>query len=396
MAAFFSASETAVFSLTKTEKKRIAEKHPFLSKFVSGHLENPRKTLIGILIGNMMAHTLATSLATIMIYDYLGPGWLSLGLTVFTILLIFLAEIIPKTVAVTKNEKMSLLVALPLKFFVILSYPIRKIVRLITDKILSFLLSDAKEHAEHFSEDEIKTLVDIGAEEGVLDSHERYMLQKLLELGERPVKDIMIPRIDVAGLNIEDSREENIALIRKRPFSHFLVYQESIDNLLGVVSTQDYVLFPEKNIQELLIPALFVPDVKRIDDLLAEFRIKSQDFAVCLDEYGGTAGIVMLEDIMEEIFGEFDDEYAKVEHPIRATGHNEYIVEAKLPLVDFNEFFSLQIKSEDASTLGGFILEQLGELPEKGRTIKIPECEFVVHDVIRHKRIKSVIVRPQL
>lgn len=246
------------------------------------------------------------------------------------------------------------------------------------------------------SQDEIKTLVKIGEEEGVLDSQERYMLQKLLELGERPSKSIMTPRIDVVALNVDDPREKNLDLIQKHHFTHFPVYQKSIDDLIGVVSVQEYVLHADKPFQDMIRQPLYVPDAKRIDDLLAEFRQKEQGFAVCLDEYGGTAGIVTLEDILEEIFGEFYDEYAQVENPIRPHGHHEYIVEAKLPLADFNEFFSFDFRAKDAATVGGFILEKIGELPEKGRTLNFTECDFVIHDVIRHRRIRSVIVRTHL
>jgi len=139
----------------------------------------------------------------------------------------------------------------------------------------------------------------------------------------------------------------------------------------------------------------FVPEFKRIDDLLTELRSKNQSFAVCVDEHGGTAGIVTLEDIFEEIFGEFYDEYSKPENPIRPLGHQEFIVEAKIPMADFNEFFSLNLESEETSTLAGFILEKTGEVPEKGKVLDLPECQIRIHDVIRKRLIRTVIVRPK-
>lgn len=395
LAAFFAAAETAIFSLNKIEKKRLQEAHPRISRWIMGHLQHPRQTLSTLVICTMLAHILATTLVTMIAYELFGPKGISFFLVFFTIALIFLAEIIPKTAAVGKNEAVAMASALPLQGFVYLTMPFRWLIRLASDKILSLLIPDRKESSESFSEQEIKTLVKIGEEEGVLDSHERYMLQKLLELGARPVKDIMTPRTDLVGINAEDTRQEHIRLIQQHHFSHFPVYQESLDHLLGVISVQDYMIYPEKPVGELIRQPLFVPEVKKINDLLAQFREKNENFAVCVDEYGGTAGIVTLEDILEEIFGEFYDEYAQVEHPIRAIGHHEYWVEAKLPLTDFNEFFSLHLKAQDASTLGGYLLEQWGELPEKGRAFQIPECEFVIHDVIRHRRIKTVLVRPQ-
>lgn len=397
LAAFFAAAETALFSLTKLDKKRISQDHTWTSRLVLYHIEHPRQTLSTILICSLIVQTLATSTVTLIALHILGPRSLSFFLTAFTVFLIFFAEILPKTFAVRKNEQLSRWSAAPLQGFVAVIFPLRWLIKHVNDWVLKRLIRERKDHGDqHISEEEIKTLVKIGEEEGVLDSQERYMLQKLLELGERPAKDIMTPRIDVAALNIDDPKEKHVEMIQKYHFTHFPVYQKNVDNLLGVISVQEYLLNPSAPIKNLVREPLYIPEVKRIDDLLAECRSKNQNFAVCLDEYGGTAGIVTLEDILEEIFGEFYDEYAKVEHPVRAIGHNEFIVEAKMPIADFNEYFSLNLKSEDASTIGGFILEKIGELPEKGRILKVQECEFAIHDVIRHKRIRSVIVRPLL
>lgn len=393
LAAFFSASETALFSLSKIEKRRVEETHPRLSHWVKGHLEHPRRTLVTILIGNLLVNTLATALVTLIVLDHLGAQYLSLVLIAFTLFLIFFTEIVPKTFAVKQNETMALAAALPLRLFSLLFYPFRKIVRFVTDVILRVLIGDHGEHSDQISEDELKTLVKIGEEEGVLDRQERYMLQKLLELGERQVREIMTPRISVAAMDMEDPREKQIEVMRKFHFTHLPVYQNSIDNLLGVISVQECMLNPGVSLAGLLKQPLFIPESKRIDDLLSEFRTKNQNFAVCVDEYGGTAGIVTLEDIFEEIFGEFYDEYAKVENPIRPLGHNEFLVEAKIPLSSFNEHFSTHLESEEATTLSGYILEKMGEVPEKGRVFEDAECEMRIHDVIRQRLIRTVIVR---
>lgn len=393
LSSLFSASETALFSLSKIQRRRLSERFPFLSKWVNYHLDHPRRALITILIGNLLSSTIAASLVTILVLRYLGAGYLSPAMVVFTILFVLTAEIIPKTIAVRKNESTALYAALPLQIFAVLIYPLRRIVRQITDWILDFIIHDKREHHDEISEEELKTLLKIGEEEGVLDRQEGYMLQQIFDLGERPVKDIMTPRIDLAALNVEDTRQKQLEQIQKFHFTHFPVYQNSLDNILGVVSVQEFVLNPEIPIQNHLKQPLFVPELKRIDDLLAEFRAQNHSFALCVDEYGGTGGVVTLEDILEEIFGEFYDEYAKVENPIRPLGHGEYIVEAKTPLADFNEHFSTHLKSEDASTLGGFILEKMGRVPEKGQRLETPECEIRIHDVIRQRRIRSVIVK---
>lgn len=396
LSAFFSAAETALFSLTKLEKRRMTERHAALGAWVVKHLEHPRRTLATILVGNLLVNILATAMVTLVAMDLWGSRWIGLVLALFTAILILTGEILPKSLAVKRNEMVALASAPALEFFALLFYPLILLVRFATDKVLSFLVGERKEHAEHMSEDELKTLVKIGEEEGVLDSQERHMIQKLLDLGERPVKDIMTPRTVLAALDLEQSRQEHAEVIRKHHFGHLPVYQNTIDNIIGVVSLQEYMLRPEIPMPAHLKQPLFIPETMPIDDLLEKFRGRELAYGVCVDEYGGTAGIVTLEDILEEIFGEFYDEYAKVENPIRPIGHQEFLVEAKIPITEFNEYFSAALKAEDASTLGGFILETLGEVPEKGRVIELDGFHLRIHDVIRSRYIRSVVVRPKL
>ena len=392
--AFFAGSETAIFSLSKMEKRRLKDQHPRLAPVVNQHLDHPRKTLVTILIGNLMVNTLATSLVTLFVMRTWGAHYLTPALILFTFFLIYFGEILPKTFAVRMNEKVSLFAALPLQFFAVVFLPIRWLVQIVSDFFSQFAAApESKEHSENMSGDELKTLVKIGEEEGVLDRDERAMLHKTLELGERPVKEIMTPRIRLAALDIHESRKEQLEIIQKYHFTHFPVFQDTIDNLIGVVAVQEYILNPDKKLSEIMKEPLIVPELKRIDDLLSDFSAKGENFAVCVDEHGGTAGIVTLEDIYEEIFGEFYDEYAVVEHPIRPLARHEYIVEGKVTLADFNDYFATQLESEAVSTLAGYILEQMGEVPKRGQVLKTDECEIRIHAVIRRRLIKSVIVR---
>jgi len=393
--ALFSATETALFSLTKIEKRRLNENHPRLASWVMNHLEHPSRTLTAIIIGNLIVNILATAMVTLLALEAWGPRGAGIAIVIFTVVLVLFGEIVPKTSAVKHNEFFALVIGFPLRCFSILIAPIIYVTQVITDRILSSIVFDKKELPEDISEEELKTLVKIGEEEGVLDRQERYMIHKLFELGERPVKDIMTPRVDMAALDLEDSPEKHVEIIKKFHFTHFPVYKESVDNILGVIPVQKYLLSKKRNLESFLEEPLFVPEVKKIDDLLKEFRETNKSFAICVDEFGGTDGVVTLEDVLEEIFGEFYDEYAKVENPIRPHGHREYIVEAKISLADFNEYFSSELEAEEGiSTLSGYILERLGEVPEKGKLIKTDEFEMRIHEVIRHRRIRSVIVRP--
>jgi putative hemolysin len=390
---FFSASETALFSLSKLDKRKLKEQYPHVSKWIFEHLEKPRKTLATVLIGNLLVSSLATAMVTLIVLELFGHAGLGAWMAVFTIFLIVFCEMFPKILAVRARIKTALLVSLPLKFFEILFAPIRILMRFATDHILSFLVHEKIEQSDMVSEKELKVLVKIGEEEGVLGGQERHMIQKLLDLGDRPIKDIMTPRTDLVGLDVEESPEKHETLIRKYHFSRIPIFQGSLDHILGVVELQSYLLEePRPDVKQVMKEPLFVPESKKIDDLLETFRTRNERFAVCVDEFGGTAGVVTQEDILEEIFGEFYDEYAKVESPIRRLGEDLYLVEGKVSLQEFNDFFSSQLVAEEAATLGGYLLEKMGVVPVKGAVWNTDSFNFVIQDMIR-QRIHQVTVR---
>lgn len=393
LSGFFSSSETALFSLSKIDKRKLKEQYPNFSKVVFELLEAPRKTLATILIGNLFVNTLAIAIATLLVVDYWGEAKLGSMMAGFTAFLIIFCEIIPKTLAVRNKVRMSLLLAYPLRFFEVILTPFRRFMRYVSEKILSMIVHEKTEHSDMISENELKILVKIGEEEGVLDGQERHMIQKLLDLGERSVRDIMTPRTDLVSLDVDESAEKHIELIKKYCHKYMPVFEGSLDHILGVVDSQEYLLQePPLSVKKVLKQALFIPESKKIGDLLETFRLQEGQFAVCVDEYGGTAGVVTQEDILEEIFGEFYDEYAKVENPIRRLGVDVYLVEGKLPLQDFNEYFLARLEAEEATTLGGFLLEKMGIVPREGAKYENEEFEFVIQAMIR-QRIQRVQVR---
>jgi putative hemolysin len=390
---FFSASETALFSLSKLDRRKLKEQHPHFSKWIFELLQTPRKTLGTVLIGNLAVNSLATATVTLIVLKLFGEVRLSALMAAFTVFLIVFCEMFPKILSVRSRVKAALLVSLPLKFFAVLLAPFRVLMRFVTDRILSFLIHEKIEQSDMISEKELKVLVKIGEEEGVLGGQERHMIQKLLDLGERPVKDIMTPRTDLIGLDIEEPSEKHEELIRKYHFTRLPVFQGSLDHILGVVESQNYLLQePRPDMKRVMREPLFVPESKRIDDLLETFKIKNERFAVCVDEFGGTAGVVTQEDILEEIFGEFYDEYANVENPIRRLGDDLYLVEGKVSLHEFNNFFSSHLVAEEAATLGGYLFEKMGVVPVKGAVLNTELFDFVIQDMVR-QRIHQVMVR---
>jgi putative hemolysin len=288
---------------------------------------------------------------------------------------------------------MSLVTAPPLRIFTFVLAPFRRFMRYVTEKILSAIVHEKMDHSDMISESELKILVKIGEEEGVLDGQERHMIQKLLDLGERPVKDIMTPRTDLVGLDAEESFEKHIELIKKHCHRNMPLFEGSLDHILGVVDAQEYLLQdPIPSVRKVVKPTLFIPETKRIGDLLETFRLENSQFAVCVDEHGGTAGVVTQEDILEEIFGEFYDEYEQVENPIRRLGVDSYMVEGKVTLKDFNEHFLTNLEAGGVSTLGGFLLDRMGVVPLRGAKYETEDFEFVIQAMIR-QRIQRVLVR---
>lgn len=393
LSAFFSACETALFSLTRLELRRTLELHPRRGRLVNDLLTHPRRALVTILIGNNIVNTSAAAIATLWVLRFLPPGAVGFAaIAFFSVLVIFVGEVLPKVFAVQKNETVALASAPLLEILAGIIFPLRRLVQVLSDWILKFLLKDKKESAGLISAQELKMLVKIGEEEGILNREERRMIQKLFELGEKPVRAILTPRIDLVALDLNAPWEKQRETIKNFHFTHFPVYQGSLDQIVGVISTQEVVLSGEKSLEKFLKPPFYVPESKRIDDLLRDFQMSREHFAVCVDEFGGTAGVATLEDILEEIFGEFYDEYAKPESAIRESGMGEYLVEGKIPLADFNEFFRTNLRSSEAETLGGLILQKMGRLPRKGDGIEFSKFRFRIHDMAR-QRILRIAVR---
>ncbi len=403
--AFFSGTETAVFSLSSLERKRLSTQHPHRSSWVERLIHHPQRTLITILIGNVLVNTLASVLITLFTIRYLGAHWLGVMMVLFTLLLLLCGEVIPKLYAVRRNEEWAGWAAIPLNIFALAIWPLRKLVRIVTNKIINVLLTPGKtkktmgkagdrpvageieseEKKEEGlvdstvdSEEELKMLVRMSGEEGVLPYEETKMIRKLLALGDRQIKEIMKPRPQIVGFDIDDDVSVLIETVRRNHVSYIPVYQKSIDNILGLLSSEKFMLSDRASVKPLLQPVYFVPETKRIDELFLEFQKDKRGVAIAVDEHGGTAGIVANEDILEEIFGEIYDEFESPRQMIQRISGHEFIVDAKISLRDFNEFFNANLQSESEETLAGFILEKLGHIPVGSEQVEYDHWKFTV------------------
>jgi len=390
--AFFSSSETAIFSLSPIERRRVGQQYPRAGKWVLYLLERPRRTLIAILIGNNLVNVFGSAMVSIVAIHCFGEMGVGIAIPAFTVLLIIFGEIIPKAVAVRNNEFVSIVTAFPLHVFAMLVLPLRSFVRFITDRTLSLIIREKVKETDRLSDQELQSLVQIGAEEGILDQDEAKRLSRLFELGERSVNEIMTPRTELVAFDIQESREELETLLKQYHYTHIPVYQDTLDNILGVINAQEVMLYPEKSIRQLLTPPFHVPETKRIDELLFEMRKTKVYSALCVDEYGGTAGLVTMEDILEEIFGEIYDEYDEEEKVLIRVAKDEYLVEGMILLKYFNETAGTDFSSENSETLGGFILEKLGRIPRLKETVKIGNYIFEIRE-LEKQRIAKIHAR---
>lgn len=392
LSAFFSGSEAAIFSLSNIEKRRLEMQHPVIWKTVFRLLDQPRRTLITLLIGNMVVNTLMVTVVTLITLKLFGAGGVAWTIALLTVVLLLVGELTPKVFAVRNNVRVASVCAIPVDFFARLLFPVRRIVRWVSDYILSFLVRGKYGEADLVSEEELKTLARIGEEEGALRGDEGIMIQRLINLGSRIVQEIMTPRTDIVGFNIHEGRERLVELIRKNHFTYYPVYEGSLDQIIGFVFRQDVILESDKKLEELIIPPLYVPETKPVDELLFEFQQQKHRCAICIDEYGGTAGLVTLEDVIEEVFGEFYDEYAREELAIHPIDENRFLVSGKTGLHELKEKLDIEIFSEKSETVSGWIFEQLGRVPALGESFCWKNLEIHVKEV-RGPRIQKVEIR---
>jgi len=391
LSAFFSASETALTTLSKIRMRQMVEDGVDGSETVNKLLQNPSRVLTTVLIGNNIVNISASSLATSLAIQYFGNNGVGIAVGIATFLILIFGEIIPKSIASKNSEKISLKVAKAIYFCSILLMPITKILSYIT----SFIFKTNGNITPFITEAELKTMVDFSHSEGVIEVGEREMIQNIFEFNDTFVKAAMIQRTNMIAIEQNTTYEEIIRLFKKEKYSRMPVYDRTIDNIIGVLNVKD-LLFIDFNsevfsLKQHIRTPYFTFEFKKTDDLFAEMRKNQISLAIVTDEYGGTSGIITLEDLIEEIVGEIEDEYDEIINEISVVKEDEYIISgiAKIDLV--NEMIGTNIESKDADTLGGFIIDELGRFPNQGETIEYNEIKFIIQDMDRMK-IKKIKV----
>ncbi len=395
ISAFLSASETSFFNLRKHEK---------VNKEVKKLLSKPRELLTFILIGNTLANIAIGSIAasyTINVLskkiDYINnENLLFIEVIVITLLILIFGEIIPKTFAVNRSIYFSNLMSMPIIILLKVFKPFFLIFYKISDLIIR--VNPFSKEKTFDSEEELIMLTELVEEQGTIQETESSMIQSVFEFDDKLVKEILTPRVDIIAINSTSSLDDAMDLITNQKVSKIPVYKESIDNILGILYAKDIIPYlmgsrPKINLVNLSRDPLFIPETKPIDDLLEDFKNKKKNIAIAVDEWGGTSGLVTLEDVIEEIVGEVSDPYDKEEYSFRKISNQHYIVEGAIKIYDLEE--NLNIKFPDIreyDTLAGYILHSLGDIPKIRQQVDFRNYSFKVVELTKN-RIDKVEIR---
>lgn len=384
LSAYFSATETAFSSLNKTRLKTLAEKgnkNAMLACTLSDHYD---KLISTILIGNNVVNIALSAIATMVFLHFLGDVGATVSTAVITVVVLVFGEVTPKSIAKDCPEKFAMFSAPFLNVLMILLTPISFLFSC-WKKLLSKMLrleSDTK-----MSQEELLMLVDEVQQDGSIDKNEGELLRNAIEFTEQEAEDILTHRVDLEGVPVDATKEEIADIFYKTKFSRILVYEESIDNIVGVIHQKDFYTgtgITQKSIQEIMTPPVFVLKNEKISPLLRLLQKTKSHVAVVLDEYGGTYGIVTMEDILEELVGEIWDEHDDVVEEFKEVTTDTHRVDASTSLDEFCEFFGIETDSEMVS-LGGWVAEQLGKVPEEGDHFRYKNLEITVTSVDTHR-----------
>lgn len=380
LSGFFSSSETAFVSLQQIRIRHLENIGTRGIQRVRRLFDHSEETLVTILIGNNLANTGAAALGTLVASQFLGAQVGALVATILvTIALLIFGEITPKTVAIRHGERLAQFYAPFLEFFNLIFKPFAIIMAWIASAVAS--LAGTSDRNRSLSQEEIRTVIMMGEESGVLREAETEILRNVLKLEQTEVSEVMMPRISVTGVQADERISDVAQVIAVKGFTQIPVFETDMDSIIGVVHAKDILLRAHSGdtasrARDAMRPALFVPETKTIASLLNEMRERRSQMAIIIDEYGGTAGIVTLEDLIEEIVGEITSEYGTERRLIRSLNHNEAVVDAGISIPDFNEAMEVELPSEGADTVGGFIFEQLGRIPDPGDEFRVGDLEF--------------------
>src|SRR5438128_1856139 len=400
LAALAASAETSLTSISRVRLRQLVEQKHAAAIVIERLHKDPNSYLSTILIFNTVAIIVASSAATLLalhLYHERVAEWLvSL---ILSLVVLVACEITPKTLALQRAERVALRIARLVAWATFVMRPIVFILTSVTRLILRILGGKAEVRGPFVTEEELKMLVSVGEEEGVLEEEEREMIHGIFEMGDMRVREVMVPRTDLVAIEANEPVEKAVDLVTKHGHTRIPLYEGNLDHIVGVLYAKDLlravVRGEQKSLRDIARKPYFTPESNLVQDVLRDLRKNRVHMAIVVDEYGGTAGAVTIEDILEEIVGPIQDEYdVGEEDEIQFISPNEVVLDGRVSVDDVNELLKLDIAADDYDTIGGYVLNQLGAAPKVGATLKLGDAELRV-EAVQGTRIKKVRIRSQ-
>ncbi len=396
MSAFFSSAETALTTLSNVKVRAMVDENPTGRVLTLQKILDSRSKLISaILIGNNVVNISASSLMTSLVIRVWGNTAIGIGTGILTLVILIFGEIVPKTWAMCNNEKLSLAYARVIYFLMQALTPVIFIIDKISEFFLGILHIDQSSRVM-MTETELKTYVDVSHEDGVIEQEEKKLIYNVFEFGDSVAKDIMIPRIDMTSIDVNATYGELLGLFRESMYSRIPVYENEVDNIIGIVIVKDFLLVENRDtfkIHDILREGYYTYEYKKTADLLLEMRLLTTNVAFVLSEYGATVGMITVEDLLEEIVGEIRDEYDADEAELfKKISDSEYEVGGSLKLDDINDVLETGFDSEDYDSIGGIMIELLDRFPAEGETVVTGDGVTLTAKKVDNNRIETVTI----
>ena len=394
LSAFFSGTETAYFHIRK-HRKETPEK-------IKSVLDSPQRLLVSLLTGNTIVNVSIASLAAYITagfaddYTWSNSTLILMEVLVVSVVVLIFGEILPKMIAIKYSKEYALKMYTPLKIMMFILSPIAQGFNAITNVVIKIIPFQKEKIFD--SEEELKILAELGEEEGTLQEEESDMIQSIFDFKEKTVGEIITPRVDIVSLKSDESIDKAMDIIGERQFSKIPIYKDTIDNIKGILYAKDIIPYlmgsrPNVNLQNLARQPFFVPETKPIDDLMEEFKLRKTSIAIVVDEWGGTEGLVTLEDVVEEVMGEIRDPYDQEESNVLKQSDGSFIVEGSITIYDLEEETDIEFPEDrDYDTLGGFILDILTDIPQAGEQVEFNDMVFTVQTV-ENNRIGKIKIQ---
>ena len=390
--AFFSSAETALMTSNKLRIRNLAENGDKRAEKVLEITANTDKMLSAILIGNNIVNLSASALSTTLTLKMFGSSLVGIATGILTFLILVFGEITPKNVASKTAENIALKYIGIISVLVVILTPVIYVVNKVAGIVISLFVKNNDDN-NMVTEDELRAMVEVSHEDGVIEKEEKKMIVNVVDFGDTVAGDIMLPRVDMVMVSVESSYEEILKIFREERYTRIPVYEESPDNVIGILNVKDFLLIEDKenfSVKEHLREPLYTYEYKKTSSLMVDMRKTGANIVIVLDEYGTTVGLITLEDMLEEIVGEIRDEFdADEDEGITKISETEYLIDGSTNLDDVNDRIGLELSSEEYESIGGIIMEKLGRLPVEGEVITFDNIILTVKKM-DHARIEKV------